>query len=64
MSARILLFALVAGAALASLAAQAKAPITLKSVDVTLPESSRAAAGRPGARGRATTIVSPVIPPA
>jgi cytochrome c5 len=42
MTRKLLLPALLAGAALVSLAAQAKAPITLKSVEVELPESSRA----------------------
>jgi cytochrome c5 len=48
MKRRILMAALVAGAATASPLAQAKAPIALKSVDVTLPESTRQLPSGPG----------------
>lgn len=48
MKRRILLNALIAGAAMASPLAQAKGPIALKSVDVTLPGSTRELPSGPG----------------
>jgi cytochrome c5 len=44
----VLSFALVAGAASSPAPAQAKAPIVLKSVEVTLPESTRTLPDGPG----------------
>ena len=48
MKRKILPLALLAGVALVSLAVQAKVPTSLKSVDVTLPESTRALPEGPG----------------
>jgi cytochrome c5 len=48
MTRKILPLALLAGAALVSLAVQAKVPTSLKSVDVTLPESTRTLPDGPG----------------
>jgi cytochrome c5 len=48
MTHKILPFALLAGAALVSLGVQAKVPMTLKSVTVTLPVSTRALPDGPG----------------
>ncbi|HYB56366.1 MAG TPA: cytochrome c [Alphaproteobacteria bacterium] len=48
MKRKILPLAFLGAAALVSLAVQAKAPTTLKSVDVTLPESTRTLPDGPG----------------
>lgn len=48
MTRKILPLALLAGAALVSLAVQAKVPTVLKSVNVKLPESTRTLPGGPG----------------
>ena len=42
------LFAVLAATALVALAAQAKAPLTLKSVDVTLPDDTQSLPNGPG----------------
>jgi cytochrome c5 len=49
MKRRIVSFALVAAAAFASVLAQAKTPVALKSVELTLPQSTRTLPDGPGA---------------
>ncbi len=48
MNRKACLFAVLAATTLVTLAAQAKAPLTLKSVDVTLPDDTRALPDGPG----------------
>jgi mono/diheme cytochrome c family protein len=48
MNRKVSLFAILAAAALAASAAQAKAPLTLTSVDVTLPDDAQSLPNGPG----------------